>query len=564
MRDSAEEPETADQASAQSVRSRARALAAGATGDTAAPSKPTGLTVATSSPNSLGISWNQSSDNVGVVRYDIYSRAELVGSTTQTSYTLTGLTSATRYYIRVKAIDAAQNASAFSGTFRADTAAETAPDTTAPSTPAGLAISSPTSNSLNLSWTASTDNIGVTGYALFLNGVRVGSSTTTSYTFTGLNAGTSYSLSVSATDAKGNLSPVSAPLSGSTSSASGFAISAATVGSNTVTVTGVGFGTKAQAAPLKFENFDGRSTGALPATFGYINYGGFGGSAKVDATQSFSGGKSLRHQGNFGAVSGSVVSESFPHIAVRGFSATELYLSYRLRYNTNGGRISQLKFNRSGMEVAGANGSDCYGGKPKVYSSYYPIEPTANRYSSDKRLLGLQGGVVRYDGTLDEGWVGETLPGSVQTLTENNWVQVEEYYRLNDVGQSNGEHVTWVNGHLQFDRHNLKMRSSTAQVLNCSYLVIGVDYWINPSSTDGVTIWYDDHYLDTSRARLVLANAATWAASTISSPQPATQWSATTVVAQLSTAGFAVGSDAWLYVVRADGTVSAGWKVRLN
>ena len=178
----------------------------------------------------------------------------------------------------------------------------------------------------------------------------------------------------------------------------------------------------------------------------------------------------------------------------------------------------------------------------------------------------MQGGVVRSDGSVDEGWVGDAWSGggTVLPLTEGTWVQVEEYYRLNDVGQANGEHVTWVNGNLQFNRHSIQMRTSAAHVLNCSYLVVGMDYWINPSSTNGVTVWYDDHYLDTSRARLVLANAATWASSTIRSPQPATQWNATTVVAQLKTGGFAAASDAWLYVVRSDGTVSAGWKIRLN
>ena len=76
----------------------------------------------------------------------------------------------------------------------------------------------------------------------------------------------------------------------------------------------------------------------------------------MDNTRAYSGGKSLRHQDNFGAVSGNDVAESFPHIAVTGFSATELYLSYRLRFDTNGGRIVQLKFNRNGMEDANANG----------------------------------------------------------------------------------------------------------------------------------------------------------------------------------------------------------------
>ena len=55
----------------------------------------------------------------------------------------------------------------------------------------------------SLSWTASTDNVGVTGYQIFRNGAQVGTSTTTSFTNTGLAASTAYSFTVKATDAAG-------------------------------------------------------------------------------------------------------------------------------------------------------------------------------------------------------------------------------------------------------------------------------------------------------------------------------------------------------------------------
>ncbi len=337
----------------------------------------------------------------------------------------------------------------------------------------------------------------------------------------------------------------------------------ASISGATLAISGSGFGTRSQAAPLHFDNFDSRSVGARPADFGYHNYGGFGGSVTVDASTAFSGTRALRHQSDFGTP-GTDVRESFPHIAIRGFSGTELYLSYRLKFATNGSRIAQLKFNRSGMEVSTANGSPCYGGSPKFRSSYYPEGPS-NGTASDKTLRYVQGGIVRHDESVLEGWIGETggFEGTPLAIPENTWVQVEEYYRLNDIGAANGEFVTYVNGHRHFNHHNLLLRSSANQVLNCSYLVVGMDYYVNAGSTNGVTVWYDDHYLDTSRARLVLANAATWDQATIRSPQPATQWSASSIAAPLQAAGFAAGSDAWLYVVRADGVVSTAKPIRL-
>lgn len=446
------------------------------------------------------------------------------------------------------------------------------PDTTAPSTPGSLAVGTKTASTLALSWVASTDDVGVDHYELLKDGVVVGTSNTTGFVFSNLAAATSYQLSVAALDAAGNRSVISTAIAGLTEVAIAGVptINAATLSTNTVSVSGSDFGVKPTAAPLRFDDFDDKTTGASPADIGYHNYGGFGGAVSVDNSTSYSGGKSLKHQSNFGpADAGGTLMESFPHIAVNGFSSTELYLSYRLKFKTNGSRIVQLKFNRSGMEVDGVNGSPCYGGYPKFRESYYPDGPS-NALSQDKTLYSVQGGVLSddvnsVDKILTEGWVGDgpRYAGTVIPITEDTWVQVEAYAKLNDIGVPNGEYVTYLNGHRQFNLSDMLIRSSADKVLNCSYLIIGIDYWLTPSSTNGVTVWYDDHYLDTSRARLVLANAATWDQATIRSPQPATAWSTGLISAQLKRGGLAAG-DAWLYVVRADGTVSEGWKVTLN
>lgn len=89
----------------------------------------------------------------------------------------------------------------------------TSTDTTAPSIPASLASSNVTSTSATVSWAASTDNVGVTGYKIFKNGTQVGTSTTTSYSLTGLTASTTYSITVQAYDAAGNSSASSTALS---------------------------------------------------------------------------------------------------------------------------------------------------------------------------------------------------------------------------------------------------------------------------------------------------------------------------------------------------------------
>lgn len=84
------------------------------------------------------------------------------------------------------------------------------PDTEAPSVPAGLTGAAAGSTSASLSWTASTDNVGVTGYEIYRDGVKVGTSQSTSYTDTGLTPETTYSYTVKALDAAGNVSAASA------------------------------------------------------------------------------------------------------------------------------------------------------------------------------------------------------------------------------------------------------------------------------------------------------------------------------------------------------------------
>jgi chitodextrinase len=90
-------------------------------------------------------------------------------------------------------------------------------DTTPPTVPTGLAATVVSSSQINLSWTASTDNVGVTGYRVYRNGTQVASTATTAYSDTNLNANTSYTYTVSAYDAAGNNSAQSASVSATTS-----------------------------------------------------------------------------------------------------------------------------------------------------------------------------------------------------------------------------------------------------------------------------------------------------------------------------------------------------------
>lgn len=177
------------------------------TSDTTAPSTPTNLTASGTTQTSTNLSWTASTDNVGVTGYNVYRGTTLLTTVTGTTYTATGLTASTAYTFTVRARDAAGNLSAASNTANVTTLANTT-DTTAPSTPT-LSASGTTQTSTNLSWTVSTDNVGVTGYNVYRGTTLLTTVTGTTYTATGLTASTAYSFTVRARDAAGNLSAVS-------------------------------------------------------------------------------------------------------------------------------------------------------------------------------------------------------------------------------------------------------------------------------------------------------------------------------------------------------------------
>ncbi|WP_299524207.1 GEVED domain-containing protein [uncultured Lutibacter sp.] len=169
--------------------------------DTQAPTAPV-LTSNNITETTVDLVWSSSTDNVGVTGYDVYKNNVLLTSVTGTSYQATGLTSGSSYNFNVKAKDAAGNISANSNT---ETITTVTPDTQAPSSPI-VTTSNITQTTVNLSWNASTDNVGVTGYDVYKNNVLLTSVTGTSYQATLLTAATSYNFNVRAKDAAGNIS----------------------------------------------------------------------------------------------------------------------------------------------------------------------------------------------------------------------------------------------------------------------------------------------------------------------------------------------------------------------
>jgi hypothetical protein len=79
-------------------------------------------------------------------------------------------------------------------------------DTTPPSAPGAVKVTSATRTTISISWAAATDNVRVTGYRIYVDDKAAGDTTSTSFTANGLSCGTDYSIAVDAVDAVGNRS----------------------------------------------------------------------------------------------------------------------------------------------------------------------------------------------------------------------------------------------------------------------------------------------------------------------------------------------------------------------
>ena len=184
------------------------------------PSKPTGLTATVFSSSQINLSWDASTFTCYgcVTQYNIYRNGSYLTRVSTNAYYNTGLVASTSYSytvaVYIEGYYLSNNSSIVYATTLPSSGVE---DTQAPSTPATItAITNSTSPQIYLAWNISSDNVGVSGYKIYRNGAYLTSTSNASYSDTGLSAATSYSYTVAAYDAAGNLSAQSGSVSATT------------------------------------------------------------------------------------------------------------------------------------------------------------------------------------------------------------------------------------------------------------------------------------------------------------------------------------------------------------
>ena len=179
--------------------------------DKTPPSIPANVTGGSGAPTSAYLTWNASSDNVGVAGYLVYRNGQLIGTTINLYYVDSGLAGSTLYSYAVSAVDLAGNASPVSLPVSVRTV-----DTIPPKPPTTVTAKALTSQEVSLAWSGATDNVGLSAYRLFrgtspasLSQFMTLYATSTSFIDYPVNPATMYYYGVEAVDTFGNISPMS-------------------------------------------------------------------------------------------------------------------------------------------------------------------------------------------------------------------------------------------------------------------------------------------------------------------------------------------------------------------
>ncbi len=170
------------------------------------PSIPTNLRVADVTSDSVSLTWEASTDNIGVAGYRVYRDKQLIQEVQGETYTDSGLEEDREYTYKVSAVDGAGNESQTSDEVIARTSVA---DDEAPTPPLNLRADNVTTNSVSLTWEASTDNIGVTGYRIYRDKQLIQEVQGETYTDGALEEDREYTYKVSAVDGAGNESQAS-------------------------------------------------------------------------------------------------------------------------------------------------------------------------------------------------------------------------------------------------------------------------------------------------------------------------------------------------------------------
>lgn len=301
--------------------------------------------------------------------------------------------------------------------------------------------------------------------------------------------------------------------------------------SNSITISGGGFGTKATAAPLVWDTFEGGTSGAQiltnKATIGQWDSG-----AGYEAWKYTT---AIAHSGSKSALANASVSQYNISLAQNGSFST-VYMDWWVyaRYKDNPSR------NWKPWRVFGASDQ---------MQTYYVWMCPNDGYGME---------VHTEDGADKLTWEGTGA-------ANGTWYHFQVYLQESSPNSANGTIKQYINGVLTNNMQGVKTRSTSA---HWDQIRLG-HYWGTEAGScaanSGADIYVDNAYIDTSWAHVEIGNAATYAASTQREIQVPSAWSSSSITLTVNQGAFASGSTAYLYVFDSSGNVNAvGYPIKIG
>jgi hypothetical protein len=401
-------------------------------------------------------------------------------------------------------------------------------DDTAPSVPDQLEGTTQTdadTTMVVLTWADSTDDVGVSGYIVFRDGVVIGQATISAFTDGDVTVGNSYEYTVVATDAAGNQSAASQPLviwlpGGDTGT--DFEIEQVSsdefTHGTTISVYGSGFGTRED------NNSDNEYLCRLWDDFEDGSFSNW--SFRVDGSSWEISDTNNRYNSSYSARKTN--NSGLDAMQIRPTSQSQYYVSFWMYLSSDMNTDNNNKYFRAGSTDSNANliwNSNSNSGRT-LMTVEFAVGDTQVSYGSQP-LESLKGQ-----------WNFVEIQWGLPVLgADNDFAQVSVNGTIvNSLPSSGG---LWTEGE---------------EMTKSPYISLGT--WFSGKYGIGGGWYYDDVYIDYTPARIVLGDEPFYEDAGYMEMQIPTYWTSDTIRFTANTGSFAEGESAYLYIISEDGSVS--------
>lgn len=300
----------------------------------------------------------------------------------------------------------------------------------------------------------------------------------------------------------------------------------------TITIVGNEFGEKANASPLKWDNFEGGSNGA-PISGWSANYGDPG---PVYSNENQRTGSTLNYKAEIKA--GDTRDYNCRLYYTPGSNLTKVYVSFWVRYDCVEGVEQQVKTWR--------------------LTDNYPYSEDA---SAAEFTYGENNARSYMAGASGCGTITEQNCG---VYTQGVWTLMECEAQESTAGKADGNLHIWKSqssGAISQELNSSTFKSRCSSDSHWLSAIFG--QYAALTSGQSVTLYFDDIYIDNTWARVVFGDSRNYDSCTIREMQIPSEWSPNSITIKINAGSFAEGESAYLFVVDAEGNVSGGYPITI-